>query len=107
MAVDGGEGCVEPTEETIADGSYQPLSRPIFIYVNAAGAERPEFAAFVEFYLEEGPEIIPESGYIPFPPDFYDRLIDRFVSGRTGSIFLETDVESGIRLEDLLFPEEK
>lgn len=107
VAVDGGDGCVEPTAETIANGSYQPLSRPIFIYVNADDAERPEVEAFIDFYLSEGPEIIPDVGYISFPAEYYDILIHRVAAGRTGSIFLESDLTSGTQLDDLLFPEEK
>ncbi|NNF63047.1 MAG: phosphate ABC transporter substrate-binding protein PstS family protein [Acidimicrobiia bacterium] len=66
LAVDDGEsGCVAPTADTIADGSY-PLSRPLFIYVNKAKtAERPELAAFVDFYLSEaGLESVNETGYV-------------------------------------------
>lgn len=107
VAVDGGEGCVEPTDETIANGEYQPLSRPIFIYVNAEAAERPEVAAFVEFYLEEADQIIPDVGYIPFMDGFYNAMIQRFQAGRTGSVFLETEVTAVSGTEGLLFPEEK
>jgi phosphate transport system substrate-binding protein len=65
LAVDGGEGCVAPTHETIADGSY-PYSRPLYIYVNrAAAAEKPEVAAFVDLYLSaEGLASIYEAGYV-------------------------------------------
>jgi phosphate transport system substrate-binding protein len=107
VAVDGGEGCVEPTDETIANGEYQPLSRPIFIYVNAEAAERPEVAAFVEFYLDEADEIIPDVGYIPFMDEFYDAMIERFEAGRTGSVFLETEAAAISGTEGLLFPEER
>lgn len=55
---------VEPTDETIEDGSYSPLSRPIFIYVSKKSLERPEVKEFVKFYLTEGVSLIPEVGYI-------------------------------------------
>lgn len=64
VAVDGGEGCVEPTDETIENGTYQPLSRPLFIYVNKASLDRPEVKAFVEFYMENVAELATEVGYI-------------------------------------------
>jgi phosphate transport system substrate-binding protein len=51
LAIDGGNGCVTPTFETIADGSYTPLSRPIFVYPSRAALDRPEVAAFVQYYL--------------------------------------------------------
>ena len=55
VAVDGGSGCITPSESTINDGSYAPLSRPLYIYVNKASLERPEVPAFIEFYLENAP----------------------------------------------------
>lgn len=103
----GDEGCVEPSAETIENGTYQPLSRPIFIYVSTAAYERPEVNAFVDFYLNEGPNIIPEIGYIPFSADFYDTLYERYLSGRTGSVFAEGGSTSGVTVNDLLFPDER
>ena len=64
VAVDSGSGCVLPTSESIEDGSYSPLSRPLFIYVSAASMERPEVKAFVEFYLDNAAELAQEVGYI-------------------------------------------
>ena len=65
LEVDGGDGCVAPEDETIADGSY-PISRPLFIYVNAAKAEEnPALAAYVDFYLsDEGIASVSEVGYV-------------------------------------------
>lgn len=56
--------CVLPSPETIESGKYTPLSRPLFIYVNKKALKRPEVAAFVQFYLNEGQEIVPEVGYM-------------------------------------------
>ena len=64
VAVDSGNGCVQPTSETIENGSYSPLSRPLFIYVSKASLERPEVKAFVEFYLDNAAELAQEVGYI-------------------------------------------
>ena len=64
VAVDGGSGCVTPTPETIENGSYAPLSRPVFIYVSKTSLERPEVAAFVDFYMKQGAELATEVGYI-------------------------------------------
>jgi phosphate transport system substrate-binding protein len=66
LAVDGGEGCVEPNPETVASGEYAPLSRPLFMYAsNASIAEKPEVDAFFSFILsEEGQAIVPEIGYV-------------------------------------------
>ncbi|HET6744284.1 MAG TPA: substrate-binding domain-containing protein, partial [Candidatus Limnocylindria bacterium] len=65
LEVDGGDGCVAPTAETIASGEY-PMSRPLYIYVNAEeAAARPELAAFVDFYLsDEGIAAVAEADYV-------------------------------------------
>jgi len=70
LDVDGGEGCVAATPETIASGEY-PISRPLFIYVNAAEAEaRPELAAFVDYYLsDEGIAAVTEADYVALDAD--------------------------------------
>jgi len=69
-AVDGGAGCVEPTEATINDGSYTPLSRPLFIYPDVGkAAERAELKAFVDYYLANTSEFSAEVGYIAAPED--------------------------------------
>ena len=70
VAVDGGAGCVEPTEATINDGSYTPLSRPLFIYPDVGkAAERAELKAFVDYYLANTSEFSAEVGYIAAPDD--------------------------------------
>lgn len=70
VPIDAGNGPVEPTDETIANGTYKPLSRPIFIYVNnEAYKTRPEVKAFVDYYLEVVKEIAPEVGYIALQDD--------------------------------------
>ena len=70
LEVDGGDGCVVPTPETIASGDY-PMSRPLFIYVNAEeAAARPELAAFVDYYLsDEGIAAVTEADYVAVAPD--------------------------------------
>ena len=72
VAVDGGSGCIEPSDSTINDGSYAPLSRPMFIYVKKASLERPEVKAFIEFYLENAPALAAEVGYVALPQADYD-----------------------------------
>ena len=64
VAVDGGDGCVAPSESTIQDGTYQPLARSLLIYVNKASLARPEVRAFLEFYMENAAELATEVGYI-------------------------------------------
>ena len=82
--------CVAPSVESINGGSYQPLSRPIFIYVRADSAERPEVDAFVNFYLSESFTPIiqtPSVGYIELPADLYQAIGERFNARTTGTLF--------------------
>ena len=65
VPIDGGSGCVAPTEATINEGTYTPLSRPLFIYPSAESLARPEVKAFFDFYLETVGDIVGEVGYVP------------------------------------------
>jgi phosphate transport system substrate-binding protein len=67
VAIDNGNGCVAPTVDTIADGSYAPLSRPLFIYVNRASLARPEVREFLRFTLDQTDDIVETVGYVPLP----------------------------------------
>jgi phosphate transport system substrate-binding protein len=87
VPVDPGDGAVAPSEQTINDGSYRPLSRPIFIYVSTVAAERPEVQAFVRFYLENAASLAGEVGYVALPTDAYQAGIRRFEARATGSVF--------------------
>jgi len=85
LEVDGGEGCVAPTSETIADGSY-PISRPLFIYVSTtAMEENPAVAAYVEYYMGEGIDAVEEVGYVALPEDQLSESTDALESMTTGS----------------------
>lgn len=93
---------VGPSQETVLDGSYQPMSRPAFIYVNAkAAAERPEVKAFVEYFLTEARELIEEVKYIPLPERAYELALAKLHGARTGTVF-EGHSEIGVHIEDLL-----
>ena len=71
IEVDNGDGCVEPSVETIGTGSYAPLSRPLFIYVNRASLEREEVNSFVHYYLDNAATLATGSGYVPLPEADY------------------------------------
>src|SRR5690606_13824992 len=65
VPIDNGNGCVEPTDETVNNGEYAPLSRPLFVYVdNEALATQEQVAEFLRFYMTDGRAIIPEVGYV-------------------------------------------
>jgi phosphate transport system substrate-binding protein len=88
LGVDGGEGCVGPTDETINGGSYSPLSRPLFIYVSSAALQKPHVKEFIRYYIgPEGWVLTSEVGYIPFREQIYQLISYRVEGGATGSIF--------------------
>lgn len=72
VPIDSGAGCVAPTPESIADGSYGPLARPLYIYVDAAELGRPELQAFVRFFLTDAAQIVTDAGYVPAPAAVYE-----------------------------------
>ncbi len=81
-----GNDCVEPTEETIADGSY-PIARDLYIYVNASNVEeKPELEAFVDYYLtDEGLASVSAAGYVDLPEEEVQASIDAWASRETGT----------------------
>ncbi len=87
VPIDPGDGAVAPSEVTINDGTYRPLSRPIFIYVSTQAAERPEVQAFVTFYLENAADLVGEVGYVALPETAYEAAVMRFENRVTGSAF--------------------
>lgn len=82
---------VSPTPETIKDGTYNPLSRPLFIYVNKASMNKPQVAKFVQFYLDEAADAADAVGYVALPDEVYDRAEANLKSGRSGSQYLGAD----------------
>ena len=78
VGVDNGEGAVKPNLETVGSGTYAPLSRPIFIYVNDKAAKRAEVQDFVKFYMSNTAELSKEVGYIPLPDAEYEKEVKEF-----------------------------
>jgi phosphate transport system substrate-binding protein len=77
VEIDGGAGCVAPTRETIEDGSYTPLSRPMFIYAKAESIERPVVAELLRFWMENSANLVPEVGYVPLSDAEYTENLSR------------------------------
>lgn len=103
---DNGKGCVLPTAENVEKGQYQPLARPIFIYVAKKAAERPEIQAFIKFYMGQGPALVSEVGYIPLPAEAYKLGQSRFDKRVAGSMFGGKGSQVGVTITDLLKKEE-
>jgi phosphate transport system substrate-binding protein len=78
VPIDNGDGkAVAPSADTIKDGSYKPLSRPLFIYVNKASLQKPEVKEFVKFYLEKAPELVQSVFYVPMTDDKYKESLGK------------------------------
>jgi phosphate transport system substrate-binding protein len=106
VAVDGGHGPVLPSRETVESGAYQPLSRPMFIYVNAKSAAKAEVKRFVEFYVTQAPTLVPQVKYVPLPREAYDLAATHFKNGKLGTAFQGVST-IGLKIEDLLRREAK
>lgn len=99
---DNGAGPVEPTVESVRTGSYQPLSRPIFIYVSEKALARPEVASFIKFYLANGAKLSREVGYVPLPDRAYTLAQTRVDKRTFGSLFGGKGSQVGVSIEALL-----
>ncbi|MDZ3822175.1 MAG: PstS family phosphate ABC transporter substrate-binding protein [Pseudoxanthomonas sp.] len=98
---EGADSAVGPSQQTVLDGSYTPMSRPNFIYVSAAAVERPEVRDFVEYFLGEAAPLIEEVKYVPLPARAYELARERFRARLTGTVF-EGHSEIGVSVEELL-----
>lgn len=100
VAVDSGNGGVIPSSVTVEDNSYKPLSRPIFIYINAKSADKPEVNEFVNFYMKNATELVTEVKYFPLSQEVYNLNIEHLNKKKLGTVFKGTGIN--IRLEDIL-----
>ena len=98
---ENGDGPITPSAETVRNGTYQPLSRPLFIYVARKSADRPEVQRFVESYFAQ-PELMREVGYVELTPQIYDLAKKHFADRRVGTAFGEGGSQVGLTLEALL-----
>ena len=99
---DNGKGPIAPSPETVANGTYRPLSRPVFIYPKLKALDRPEVTRFVEFYLNQGIPLIREVGYIPLTDQEYTLVRDRFKARKAGTMFEGVDSHSQLSLKERL-----
>ncbi len=101
-----GGKAVEPTEANVLNGTYQPLSRPIFIYVNAKALQRPEVKNFVEFYMKQAPKLVKEVKYVPLPAKAYEYNLAAVQKGRVGTK-MGGENKVGLTIEQLMALEAK
>ena len=101
-----GKPAVAPSEASVLDGSYQPLSRPIFIYVNVKSLAKPEVREFTEYYLKNSAKIAKEVKYVPLPDKAYTIGLEHIAKGKKGTVFGGKN-EVGVRIDELLAREAK
>jgi phosphate transport system substrate-binding protein len=101
VAVNTGKGGIPPSVETVEDGSYQPLARPIFIYVSIKAAEKPEVREFVVFYMKNALTLVKEAKFFPLPPRAYTTMMERFNNKRPGTVFNGVSAV-GLTIDELL-----
>ena len=109
LAIDWGkgQGCQKPSLENVLAGQYNPLSRPLFVYVSKKAAEtKPEVREFVEFTMTKSVPLIKEVKYLQLPDQAYALGLKKFKDGKTGSVFGGVP-EVGVKIEDIINREAK
>lgn len=97
---------VLPSEKSVIDGSYNPLARPIFIYVSAKALERAEVRQFVDFYMKNAPALTSEVKYVPLPAKAYEANMEHMKSKKLGTVF-GGHADVGVTIEELISREAK
>ena len=101
-----GKPAVSPSPETVIAGTYQPLARPIFIYVNTKSLAKPEVKKFIDFYMTQGAAMAKEVKYVPLPASIYKANVKHIAEMKKGTIFGGKN-EVGISIEELVKREAK
>lgn len=106
IVANGAKNAVEASIETVVNGTYQPLARPIFIYVSAAAYDRAEVKQFIEFYMKNAPTLVSEVKYVALPKKAYDYNIEHLAKKTLGTKF-GGENKVGLTIEDLMKLEAK
>ena len=102
VAIDSGQGAVKPSGETVRSAAYQPLARPLFIYINRDLIDqKPELQSFIEYYLTNARYLVQVVGYEPLPDEAYAIAFDHFQNRRVGTVF-DGKAQPGLTIEALL-----
>jgi phosphate transport system substrate-binding protein len=106
VAINNGTTPVTPSPEAVENGTYTPLSRPIFIYVNVKSLDKPEVREFVEYYLKNAPTLVKQVKYISLPAQAYTMAMTNLQNKKLGTVFGGKS-EVGLKIEKLLTMEAK
>ncbi|MBE9531217.1 MAG: protein sphX, partial [Proteobacteria bacterium] len=97
-----GKGPVGASYDNVLNGTYQPLSRPLFIYVSVQSAAKDEVKEFIKYYIENSELLAKEVGYVALPTKAYELVLKRFDDRTTGSLFGGKGSQVGVKIEELL-----
>jgi phosphate transport system substrate-binding protein len=106
VGIDSGKGPVLPSPKAVQDGTYTPLSRPLFIYVNAKAADKAEVKEFVEYYFKNATALVNDVKFVSLPETAYTKILENFKAKKKGSVFGGKEA-IGLKIEDLLKLEAK
>jgi phosphate transport system substrate-binding protein len=106
VGIDNGKGAVLPAAETVKNGTYAPLSRPLLIYVSSKSLEKPEVQKFVDYYLAQVPKASAETKYIPLPDTAYAKISEKVKAKKLGTVFGGKEA-IGLKIEEILVKESK
>ncbi len=101
VPIDNGKGAVLPSPETVENGSYTPLSRPIFIYVSSIALERGEVREFIDYYMQHGARLVKQQNYVPLAAAIYLRNRKHTEERRIGTVYAGAET-AGVPIEEIL-----
>ena len=106
VPIDNGKGPVLPSPEAVENGTYAPLSRPIFIYVAEKSLEKPEVKEYVEYYMKNAAKLVKEVKFVPLPAKAYQMNLEHVAKKKMGTVFGGTS-DVGVTIESLMAREAK
>jgi phosphate transport system substrate-binding protein len=106
VGIDSGKGAVLPSVETVKNGTYAPLSRPLFIYVSSKSLEKPGVKEFVDYYMAQVPKASAETKYIPLPETAYTKINEKVKAKKLGTVFGGKEA-IGLKIDEILAKESK
>jgi phosphate transport system substrate-binding protein len=106
VGIDSGKGAVLPSEATVKDGTYTPLSRPLFIYVNSKSLDKPDVKAFVDYFMAQIPTASAAKKYIPLPEAAYTKITEKVKAKKLGTVFGGKEA-IGLKIDEILSKESK
>jgi phosphate transport system substrate-binding protein len=106
VGIDSGKGPVLPSIETVKNGTYTPLARPLFIYVSSKALDKPGMKEFVDYFMAQIPKVSAETKYIPLPDNAYAKITEKVKAKKLGTVFGGKEA-IGLKIDEILAKESK